>query len=390
MKVLRNKLAIEKTEITKLENTNGQITTNKQEILEIVKDFYSNLYGRNEQPVENTFCTIPRILNQGSEDLPKITTGEVLKSLSDMKNSKAPGEDDIVIEAVKEGGDMLLKAFGTLDFYQPPEQAGFRCGYGTNNHLQVIKTLIEKSVEYNKPLVLVFVDYEKAFDSIKHNEMFRCKALADCRVDYRYSAILQHIYKHATASNTELEGLGINVDGENLNHLRFADDIVLITDCLGKAGEMLLKLTSASHKVGLKINDGKTQFMTNLVPSRNILLEGKEILQVTSYKYLGYEIRVGRDNQTCEIERRIRLTWAAYGKLKHIFKSEIPICFKRKVFDQSILPVLTYDSETSTLTLRTANRVRVAQRAMERSMLGITMRDRVPTHTEQKPLMDVQ
>ena len=52
-----------------------------------------------------------------------------------------------------------------LDSYQPPEQAGFRAGYGTNDHLQVIKTLIEKSVEYNKPLVMVFVDYEKAVDN---------------------------------------------------------------------------------------------------------------------------------------------------------------------------------------------------------------------------------
>lgn len=64
--------------------------------------------------------------------------------------------------------------------------------------------------------------------------------------------------------------------------------------------------------------------MTDLVLSRDILLEGKEILQVTSHKYLGHEIRVGSDNQTCEIEQRIRLTWAAYGKT-NMFKSEILI-----------------------------------------------------------------
>lgn len=43
-----------------------------------------------------------------------------------------------------------------LDFYQP--------GYGTNEKLQVIKTLIEKYTKYN--LYLVFVAYKKAFDSI--------------------------------------------------------------------------------------------------------------------------------------------------------------------------------------------------------------------------------
>ena len=257
---------------------------------------------------------------------------------------------------------------------------------------------------------MLFVNYETAFDSISLNRMFN--SLADCRVDSRYSAILQHIYNHATASvrvnektdrferqrevrqgdtispklfttlleymfkNIELEGLGINIDGKDLNHRRFADDIVLISDCLGKAEKMLSKLTSASHKVGLKINATKTEFMTNLVPSQNFLVRGKEISQVTSYKYLGHEIRIGRDNQTCEIKRRIGLTWAA--KLKHIFKSDIPLCLKRRVFDQCILPVMTYGSETSTLTKKSVNKVRVTQRAMERSLLGYTIRDRVP------------
>lgn len=469
MKVLRNKLALGRTEIIKLENADGQIVTNKQEILETVKDFYANLYCKNEQLRYTE--DIPRVLNQGSEEMPDITEEEVLKSMSEMKNNKAPGEDDIVIEAVREGGEQLLKAItklfnkclmetttptnwnnaiiiimhkkgniadlknyrpisllshlyklftkiltkrltSKLDFYQPTEQAGFRSGYGTNDHLQVIKTLIEKSVEYNKPLVLIFVDYEKAFDSIKHSEMF--KALADCRVDHRYSAILQHIYENATASvrlheeterfrvqrgvrqgdtispklfttlleymfkSVELENMGININGENFSHLRFADDIVLISDSLDKAEKLLMRLTSASHKVGLKINPSKTNFMTNLVPSRNYLVEGKEIFQVTSYRYLGHDITIGRDNQTCEIKRRIGLTWAAYGKLKHIFKSETPICLKRKVFDQCVLPVLTYGSETLTLTRKSVNKIRVAQRAMERSMLRVTLRDKIP------------
>ena len=79
--------------------------------------------------------------------------------------------------------------------------------------------------------------------------------------------------------------------------------------------------------------------------SQNFLVLGKEISQVTSYKYLGHEIRIGRDNQTCKIKRRIGLAWTAYGKLKHIFRSDIPLCLKRRVFDQCILPVMIYSSE---------------------------------------------
>jgi len=38
------------------------------------------------------------------------------------------------------------------------EQARFRSDFSINDHLLVLKTLIEKCVEYNKPLVLTFVE----------------------------------------------------------------------------------------------------------------------------------------------------------------------------------------------------------------------------------------
>ena len=59
-----------------------------------------------------------------------------------------------------------------------------------------------------------------------------------------------------------------------------------------------------------------------------------------------------------------------------IMNSSMPICLKRKVFDQCILPAITYASETWTLTAKMENKLEAAQRNMERSMLGITMRDR--------------
>ena len=85
-----------------------------------------------------------------------------------------------------------------LDAYQPCEQAGFYSGYGTIDHLQVIKSLTEKCIEYNKPIVLIVVDYEKAFDTIDQHEMLL--ALADCRIDYRYIALIKNVYDTATAS----------------------------------------------------------------------------------------------------------------------------------------------------------------------------------------------
>ena len=298
-----------------------------------------------------------------------------------------------------------------LDNYQPREQAGFRRGYGTNDHLQVMKTLIEKCVEYNKPLILIFVDYEKAFDTIDQHKMLQ--ALSDCRIDHRYTAIIRNIYETATScvrlhedtgkfriergvrqgdtispklftnlleymlKEINWNNLGVNINGEDLNHLRFADDVVLISDRIDKATQMLHDLEKASKKAGLKINSSKTQYMTNLVMSGNISLSGNEVQQVSSYKYLGHEIRVGRDNQTVEFQRRIGLTWAAFGSLKEVFRSDIPVCLKRKVFNQCVLPVMTYGAETLTLTKKSINKLQVTQRAMERAILGISLRDKI-------------
>ena len=57
-----------------------------------------------------------------------------------------------------------------LDENQPREQAGFRGMYSTSYHIHAINQLKEKCREYNIPLCVTFVDYEKAFDSVQPNQ----------------------------------------------------------------------------------------------------------------------------------------------------------------------------------------------------------------------------
>ena len=82
---------------------------------------------------------------------------------------------------------------------------------------------------------------------------------------------------------------------------------------------------------------------------------------------------MGKKNQTAEINRRIGLTWAAFGRLRYILKDEtIPINLKRKVYESCILPVATYGLKTMTLT-ESVNRLRTTQMAM----LGILLREMI-------------
>lgn len=476
MKVLRRNMENGRKEITKIKDEEGNITSNRKEILRTVENFYNALYRSREEnnldlKAEPELITCEKgIINQGSETLPDITTDEINLALQKTKNQKSSGEDGVVADAIKIGGEILLnkildlfnlclfnntipdkwysaivilihkkgdatdlenyrpisllshlyKLFtkiittrleNKLDFYQPMEQGGFRKGFGTNDHLQSIKTVIEKSIEYNRPLVLAFVDFHKAFDTIEMDAILH--SLQECRIDYRYTRLIYNIYSNATMmvklhENTDpiqitrgvrqgdtmspklfitvleyafkslsWEGKGLNIDGQTLTNLRFADDIVLLSDNLRDINTMLQDLNRVCAQAGLRINISKTKFMTNMVPSENIVVDDCEVKLVDKYTYLGHEIRISRDNQTCEMKRRIVLSWAAYGKLRNIFRSDIPVCLKRKVFNQCILPVMTYGAETLTLTVASAKKLRITQRKMERSMIGVSLRDRV-------------
>ncbi|CAH2266686.1 jg19836 [Pararge aegeria aegeria] len=54
---------------------------------------------------------------------------------------------------------------------------------------------------------------------------------------------------------------------------------------------------------------------------------------------------------------------------RDIFSSKIPQCLKTKVFEQFVLPV--------SLAIGLIRRPRVTQRAMERAMLGVSLRDQI-------------
>ncbi|CAH2235547.1 jg23974 [Pararge aegeria aegeria] len=103
----------------------------------------------------------------------------------------------------------------------------------------------------------------------------------------------------------------------------------------------------------------------------------KKFETVNEYTYLGQIVQLDRNRFEKEIDRRIQLGWGAFGKLRRVFPSPIPQCLKTKVFDQCVLPVMTYGAETWTLTARLIHKLQVAQRAMERAMLGISLRDKI-------------
>jgi len=53
-----------------------------------------------------------------------------------------------------------------LDFNQGTEQARFHRGFSTMDHIQTLNEVMERTHEYELPLCLEFIDFEKPFDSV--------------------------------------------------------------------------------------------------------------------------------------------------------------------------------------------------------------------------------
>ena len=86
-----------------------------------------------------------------------------------------------------------------------------------------------------------------------------------------------------------------------------------------------------------------------------------------------------KDTTKEEIYARIRAAWSCFGKNKEILQDkQLPISLKKQVMDQCILPTVTYGCQTWSLNKQMTNKLRTAQRAMERKMLDLKLKDKIP------------
>ena len=68
---------------------------------------------------------------------------------------------------------------------------------------------------------------------------------------------------------------GIKIAGRNINHLRYADDTILMAESEKELKSLLLKLKEESEKVSLKLNLQKTEIMASS-PITSWQIDGKQ------------------------------------------------------------------------------------------------------------------
>lgn len=450
-----------------IKDAQGNVVRDRREIMGCIEKFYKNLYKECYMSIKDEEIHEPQLMEDN--DIPDILPSEVETTLRSMRRGKAPGRDRVTAEMMQLGGGAIVKAMAKLftkcvqnkriplawknsiavliykkgdrtelknyrpisllsciyrvfskiianrltkelDFQQPREQAGFRSKYSTIDHLQTLGELQERCGEYEKPMCLAFIDYEKAFDTVSTDAVIY--ALKEQGISDGYIRLFKDIYSECTSQirlhelsqripiekgvrqgdslspklfsavlesvfrRLDWEEKGMNIDGERFTNLRFADDVVLVSEKCEELEEMINELNRESLKVGLKMNREKTKVLFNpFVEEKTIMIGDLQLESVEEIKYLGKILN--KDGTLMpEIVQRIRAGWSAMGKLKNVMTGRLPLCLKRKAFNQCVLPAMVYGSETWTLTAKMIQKLQTAQRSMERYMLGITKRER--------------
>ena len=450
---------------------NGEVITEPEEINEKWTEYFTNLLNVPQDEPEEEAAEID--IAPGDT----ISMVEMADALKTMSNGKASGTDELPIEIFKEASEnvkiLLLNIIkqAWLDGISPEDwgkqticpvfkkgdptkcenyrgislinhaaklyerilerriraviepqlgewQHGFRTNRGTTDMVFSIRQLMEKAWEYNIKLYIIFIDLQKAFDSVPRKKLWKC--LTEYGINGQLLKAIKSTYKPCISKvNTEYENdkwfeitsgvkqgsvlspllfvtymdkimKRVNLQQETpMKTLAYADDIChweMSKQDLQETAEMWERTL---REAGMNMNKVKTEVMVFGRGEEEVLdirLDGTVLPQTKEFKYLGVKIKsTGGIHE--EITERISKYSKQFHMLYPIFKEKyIPIEIKRLIYTTVLIPTLIYGAETWTLTTTDMSRLVAAEMKPIRLILGKTRLDRIRNEEHRRKL----
>lgn len=266
-----------------------------------------------------------------------------------------------------------------------PNQLGFCAEAQTSDHLLTLSTIIEKyTKKQNKRLYACFVDYAKAFDSVVREAlMYKLSCMG---VGGNYMKVIRDMYNKSTTRVKLIKKLSeaitilvgteqghpmspelfkvflhelsllLNAEMDNspelnglpVNHLLWADDLVLLSLHQSSLQKLLDILGEYCTKWGLNVNSKKTQIMVFnkqgrlLKVERKFTIGDKTIEQTRNYTYLGLTLSLSGSFTQAMDDRRKKSLGAFFSLKRCVDMRFLSPRALLKLYDSLIRPVLTY------------------------------------------------
>ena len=264
------------------------------------------------------------------------------------------------------------------------EQAGFRQNRSCVDQIATLRIIVEQSLEWNSSLYINFVDYEKAFDSVDRNTLWKllrhygvptklvnlikntyegmsCRVVHEGQLTdsfgvktgvrqgcllspFLFLLVIDWIMKNSTADRKN--GIQWTLF-DQLEDLDFADDLALLSQNHQQMQDKTTELVATSSQAGLKIHEGKTKiFKINTACDDPVKIGENELEEVKAFTYLG-SIIDKQGGTDADVRARIGKARAAYLQLKNLWCSKVVSNHtKIRIFNSNVKPVLMYGAET--------------------------------------------
>ncbi|CAF4074483.1 unnamed protein product [Adineta steineri] len=248
-----------------IRDKNGMLLVTSSDRLRRWREFFNELLNvpqtlNSDLINEISTSSLSKVEEERQNAVPSIE--EIRKALGQMKSKKAPGHDEITADILKAGGEpicrwlyeifaevwnkeemvedwsvaILIRLFKKgdkqlcdnyrgisllsvisklfsriilnriqqlIDNQLLEAQSGFRPNRSTIDHIFILKMIMERRKEFNKPLFLCFIDITKAYDSVNRNLLWKvCRKYG---ISEKLVNLLKMLYKNSKAK-VRIEG----------------------------------------------------------------------------------------------------------------------------------------------------------------------------------------
>jgi hypothetical protein len=453
---------------TPIMDKQGRLLTTEAEQDARWTEHFSEVLNRPPPPTEADIQEVERDLDVNTDPPEK---EEIIAAIKSLKNRKSPGQDNLSAELFKAdpqlAADLLQPLFAdiwegkklpddwtegvivkipkkgalsncnnwrgitllsvpskilakviiqriadTVDQQLRREQAGFRKGKGCTDQIFTLRNIIEQCTEWQRQLYINFVDFEKAFDSVHRESLWRIlraygipqqivdiiksfynnftcrvgnsKTSFDVKTGVRQGCAMSAMLFNMTIDwvmrrTTEDQSRGIRWTlFSTLEDLDFADDLALVSHTHQHMQEKTTRLSTYAQQVGLKISQKKTEVMLlNITNPTPIQVNGEDLPTTEEFTYLGSTVRHD-GGAGSDIKNRLNKARNAFRMLNNVWRSsQYSTKTKLKIYQSCVLSTLLYGSECWRMTDSDSTRLSVFHTKNLRRILQIFWPDTI-------------